>query len=201
MNTKQIYKLDKPFNDIELVNIKGNLMVISLSTPPGLDDYYLDKPSFVGRRVYHDGSAYLHTYKVLFADAKLKFKNVPVIEDNTIFNFNRQQLRFLFDTSFHATIGELNQDEEFEKVLTFLSKQAQQNLFTEEQVREAIQLAREADSIDGVVDLPVVLNFPGADNSDLQIKWSENEIIQSLKQPKVEIEFDENGSPIKCTLL
>jgi hypothetical protein len=61
---------------------------------------------------------------------------------------------------------------------------AKETLYTEEQVKEAIQLAREADSIDGTVDLDVVLSFPGADNSDLQIKWSEDEIIQSLKQPK-----------------
>jgi len=35
---------------------------------------------------------------------------------------------------------------------------AKETLYTEEQVKEAIQLAREADSIDGTVDLDVVLS-------------------------------------------
>ena len=58
--------------------------------------------------------------------------------------------------------------------------------------QKAIQLAREADSIDGMVDLPIVLNYPNADNSDLQIKWTEEEIIQFLQQPKeiTKIEFE-----------
>ena len=72
------------------------------------------------------------------------------------------------------------------------NKHAEKYKFTEEDVKKAIQLAREADSIDGVVDLPIVLNYPNADNSDLQIKWTEEEIIQSLQKPKeiTEIEFE-----------
>lgn len=72
------------------------------------------------------------------------------------------------------------------------NKHAEKYKFTEEDVKKAIQLAREADSIDGVVDLPIVLNYPNADNSDLQIKWTEEEIIQFLQQPKeiIEIEFE-----------
>lgn len=71
-------------------------------------------------------------------------------------------------------------------------KHAKKYKFTEEDVKKAIQLAREADSIDGVVDLPIVLNYPNANNSDLQIKWMEEEIIQFLQQPKeiTEIEFE-----------
>ena len=55
-------------------------------------------------------------------------------------------------------------------------------LYTEEQVREAIRMAWEADSIDGTVDLNIVLHY--GNNNDLRTKWSEEEIIQSLKQPK-----------------
>jgi hypothetical protein len=43
-------------------------------------------------------------------------------------------------------------------------------------------MAWEADSIDGTVDLNIVLHY--GDNNDLRTKWSEEEIIQSLKQPK-----------------
>ena len=49
-------------------------------------------------------------------------------------------------------------------------------------------MAWEADSIDGTVDLNVVLHY--GNNNDLRTKWSEEEIIQSLL-PKTEwdIEF------------
>lgn len=72
------------------------------------------------------------------------------------------------------------------------NKHAEKYKFTEEDVKKAIQLAREANSIDGVIDLPIVLNYPNVDNSDLQIKWTEEEIIQFLQQPKeiIEIEFE-----------
>lgn len=60
--------------------------------------------------------------------------------------------------------------------------------YTEEDVRNAIQLAWEADSIDGIVDLNIVLHY--GDNNDLRTKWSEDEIIQSLSQPKIPVEFE-----------
>lgn len=60
--------------------------------------------------------------------------------------------------------------------------------YTEEDLRKAIQLAWEADSIDGTVDLNIVLHY--ADNNDLRTKWSEDEIIQSLSQPKMPIGFE-----------
>jgi hypothetical protein len=65
-------------------------------------------------------------------------------------------------------------------------------LFTVENMRKAIQMAWEADSIDGIVDLNVVLHY--GNNNDLRTKWSEEEIIQSLL-PKTEwdVEFDEQG--------
>ena len=72
---------------------------------------------------------------------------------------------------------------------TFVSKGSgevelpqQETLYTEEQVREAIRMAWEADSIDGTVDLNIVLHY--GDNNDLRTKWSEEEIIQSLKKLK-----------------
>ena len=51
--------------------------------------------------------------------------------------------------------------------------------YTEEDLRKAIQLAWEADSIDGTVDLNIVLHY--GDNNDLRTKWSEDEIIKSLQ--------------------
>ena len=59
--------------------------------------------------------------------------------------------------------------------------------YTEEDLRKAIQLAWEADSIDGTVDLNIVLHY--GDNNDLRTKWSEDEIIKSF-QPKTEWEVE-----------
>lgn len=70
-------------------------------------------------------------------------------------------------------------------------------LFTIEDIKKAIKMAWEADSIDGIVDLNIVLHY--GNNDDLRTKWSEEEIIQSLL-PKTEwdIEISENN---KITLL
>jgi hypothetical protein len=55
-------------------------------------------------------------------------------------------------------------------------------VYSENDLREAIKMAWEADSIDGTVDLYIVLHY--GDNNDLRTKWTEDEIIQSLKQSK-----------------
>lgn len=71
--------------------------------------------------------------------------------------------------------------------------EAQQNLFTEEQVRDAM------DKVYGWM-IPssgngTVNNIRPSNLEDLKTLF-----IQSLKQPKVEIQFDEEGKPIKCIL-
>jgi hypothetical protein len=55
-------------------------------------------------------------------------------------------------------------------------------VYSEEDLRKVIKMAWEADSIDGTVDLNIVLHY--GRNNDLRTKWSEDELIQSLKQPK-----------------
>lgn len=69
--------------------------------------------------------------------------------------------------------------------------------YTEEDLRKAIQLAWEADSIDGTVDLNIVLHY--GDNNDLRTKWSEDEIIKSL-QPKTEWEVEIVDGKLKLKL-
>jgi hypothetical protein len=51
--------------------------------------------------------------------------------------------------------------------------------YNEDDLRKAIKMAWEADSIDGTVDLNIVLHY--GNNNDLRTKWTEDEIIQSLK--------------------
>lgn len=68
-------------------------------------------------------------------------------------------------------------------------KAAQPKQFSLEDIKKAIEMAREADSIDDIVDLHIVLNYPNADNSDLRIKYIEEEIIQALSTQQLPKEF------------
>jgi hypothetical protein len=67
-------------------------------------------------------------------------------------------------------------------------------LYTEEDLRRAIQMAWEADSKDGTVDLNIVLDY--GHNDDLRTKWTEDEIIQFIQQPKRPKYFECEYKPI-----
>lgn len=66
--------------------------------------------------------------------------------------------------------------------------------YSQKDIEKAIELAREANSIDGTVDLDVVLSFK-ADNSDLRTKWTKEEILEQLNSISV-IEVDEQFNVI-----
>jgi len=72
--------------------------------------------------------------------------------------------------------------DEWVEAKEYLKHKSATKRFSEEDLRKAIKMAWEADSIDGTVDLNIVLHY--GNNNDLRTKWSENEIIQFLKQPK-----------------
>ena len=93
---------------------------------------------------------------------------------------------------YHHLDGDI-QTEHNEYILGFQDgyKQTQQNLFTEEQVREALRMKDEIE----------MTSFNGGEDYTEALKYDEDEIIQSLKQPKVEIEFDKNNKPVKATLV
>ncbi len=83
-----------------------------------------------------------------------------------------------------------------EKDLTNLVKKAQSKQYSEEDMKNCFLAAREFNSLDGPVDIDIVLNFKGADNSDLQAIWTTPEdYLQSLqtKRPiSVELEYEES---------
>lgn len=60
-----------------------------------------------------------------------------------------------------------------------MGKESKIKKFSEEDLIKAIKLAREASSIDGTVDLDVVLSYPG-DKSDLKTLWTEEEIVDKV---------------------
>ena len=49
------------------------------------------------------------------------------------------------------------------------------------EIEKAFDAAREFDSIDGVVDINIVLNMPSHDLSDLQEKTTKQDYISNLK--------------------
>ena len=61
--------------------------------------------------------------------------------------------------------------------------------YTQADIEKAIELAREADSIEGTVDLDVVLCY--GSNDDLRTKWTKEEILEQINSISV-IEVDED---------
>lgn len=190
---KVTLKLGEEKNGLKLIQVNDGFVVVDLKSQIVKNDWYmfnLSKLGEYGYEKFHSDYRKFNKYqcaKIIFTTPNLSLEGVPVIENNEFFTFSKQQLRFLFDTSLHAKIGKLNQNEEFERVLVFLNKQVQQNLFTEEQVREAIQF--------GVDNCHYGLQHETL-NKENQI----NSFIQSLRQPKVEITFEEDKI-IKCVML
>lgn len=60
-----------------------------------------------------------------------------------------------------------------------MSREDKLKKYSKEDLVKAIKLAREASSIDGTVDLDVVLSYPG-DKSDLRTLWTEEEILNKI---------------------
>lgn len=60
-----------------------------------------------------------------------------------------------------------------------MSRESKIKKFNKEDLIRAIKLAREASSVDGTVDLDIVLSYPG-DKSDLRTLWTEEEIIDKV---------------------
>jgi hypothetical protein len=67
------------------------------------------------------------------------------------------------------------------------------NQYTQADIERAIQLAREADSVDGVVDLDVVLSY--GNNNDLRTRLTRGEILEEINSISV-IEVDERFNVI-----
>jgi hypothetical protein len=114
--------------------------------------------------------------KIIFAKQNLKLKSVPVIETTTVSEkiyLAKKQAEYSLKTN-NLENG-IHYGEGY--------KQAKNKFFTTEQVLEAIDMAR----VSG--------------GKSFFTKYTKEEIIESIKKPKIEITFDENNKPIKTTLL
>jgi hypothetical protein len=112
----------------------------------------------------------------IFATPNLNLEDVPVIESVVDVKANKAADK-------ESLFGEYYLSAEDRKNYIKGYKQAQQNLFTGEDIKKAI-----AYGINRIIH-----------NKGIPSKEESDGFIQSLKQPKVEITF-ENEKPVKCVL-
>lgn len=171
---------------MKLISTKDYLLLIDEEAEIFQMDYYLDVDCDTVARAtltldQYSGCKKIIAYYPLSKEAKeldLPLLPNPFKEDNP----------FLNGTITKATCYTDNGTFYIEELKKLFETQSNKQFSLEDMIK-AIEMAREADSIDGTVDLHIVLNYPNADNSDLRIKWTEEEIIQSLSTQQLPKEF------------
>lgn len=190
---KQILIENVEINGLKLIQVNDEFIVINKISPINTDEWCIElhndesaaKVSFIDIK----GKWYIRKmnmncsindpdcHKIIFATPNLKLEGVTEFEQDNVTvlkaeTFVKEKLKMSSQAP-GVLVG-------------FIEgyKQAQQNLFTEEQVRN-LSLS--------------IIEFISHHEPDEFHDWFEKK-IQSLKQPKVEITF-ENGKPIKCTML
>lgn len=187
---KTILKFNEEINGFKLIQVNDGFVIVDITKNCPENSWAIFPNTVNGEIENFDGcvpklciSEYaangVYNLLIIFATSNLNLEGVPVIKE---INSDLIYQKFQEDSFEIGTDGH--------SVLTAYSagyKQAQQTLFTEEQVREALRKQKETNGMN--------------QRNQFSYKYkSENEIIQSLKQPKVEITF-ENNQPIKAILL
>lgn len=188
-------KLNEEINGLKLIQVNNGFVIIKTTFNP-IESH--DKYVTTGQRIWKwDVSmAYVSNNtpcEIIFATPNLNLEGVPEIEEKDIENIKKVSLQ---NNEFWRNGGDYDTFE-----LGFIQgyKQAQQTLFTEEQVVKAIEKARTL--VEGNNEFDVENILGSSDGTyGIKQKYSENEIIQSLKQPTVEIIF-ENNIPVKAIML
>jgi len=74
-------------------------------------------------------SSFYKYAKKIIATINFKIDNIPYAELSKVDRkYTKEQLRFIYDTAIHATLGELNHDDEFNRVLYFINTPKKLNL-------------------------------------------------------------------------
>jgi hypothetical protein len=163
---KKILALNKEEDGLKLIQVNDGFVVVDVNNKDFKKDedalyrfWKIGVVTDVNENVLKFEGKYIHEShltKMIFATPNLNLEGVPIIEEK----------ENILDT-YIQIIG----DNKIQSINNFL-KNHNKDLFTEEQIREAIKIASGERLID----------------KENQIK----NIIQFLKQPKVEIEFEEN---------
>ena len=195
-NAKATYKTILTANEesasegLKLIQVNDGFVVVDLNVAIGGDNCWTNKGLF--HKMLSNGLAvfknfpnqeYSETaynlddcFKVIFATPDLKLEGVPLIEEKQ-------------DDEFDKLLLELDYCWSEWKIFEAGYRKAQQNLFTEEQVREAFNAS----------DNYRYYQNNGSRNIPSDV-LDEDDFIKFLKQPRVEITF-ENGVSVKAVMI
>lgn len=183
-----ILNLNNPQNDFKLTEI-NNGFVVTIEDYVPEDGYFL-----MGDDIMRNSNILTHEWckskqpKIIFITRNLYLENVPPIEDEkSLFTF--EQINDAWDSGFNSYktslmygSSEIYKSEYFKYI-----KPQEEKLFTQDEVEHAM-----AEIVD------YCLNNIG--NPNPQTGKKVDEIINSIKLPKVFITF-ENNLPIKCEFI
>ena len=184
---KTILKLNEEVNGLKLIQVNEGFVVVDIESIAVNEDYCYDTlRNHIWRKSQKftcNGSIYK---KIIFAKPNLNLEGVPEIEEflpkGTGAIFLAKEL--LKKEGYQENSDTLN----YLNIAIESIEQAQQNSFSEEQIREAINFAWYNGAKESYEGKTMIFDI------------DQDKIIQSLKQPKVEITF-ENGVPVKAVML
>lgn len=179
INMKKILKLNEEQDGLKLIQVNDGFVVVDLKNRENVN-WFLDTVEFKNEITHsihkNDSTSYAglisrrftdSDYKIIFAASNLNLEGVPVIEKN------EEWIKVAVENEDNATINNPEHSQStWYKGVELGYKQAQRDLFTEEDMREIFYIA-------------------GGYGYDFK------KSLAIVKQPKVEIEF-ENGKPKSC---
>lgn len=186
-------KLNEEQQGLKLIQVNDGFVVVEKNDVE-VNDFFLD-------RGYHNilkcTTASVGSFdRIIFATPNLNLEGVLEIEEN-IPNIDNELSHQEWIKEGKKGYPYYDWNLLLKTCRTFFSlgyKQAKQNLFTEEQVREAFQKGREYE-----YSLYYDQTYGYGDKRTIK-ESNVDDFIQSLKQPKVEITF-ENNVPTKAVMI
>lgn len=173
---KKIIELNEELKNVKFLSVDGGIIGVDLLASLKQGDYYWDKELdsiCILQRKLSDDSKYNDCFRIIIATSNLNLDGVPLFENNDDTTKDDTTWEYDLIQSVRWDDPEKAKDD----VCYFINQNfhnIQQNMFTEEQVREAMKRCH------------------------VESDW--NNIVQSIKQPKLEITF-EDDKPISVKLV
>jgi len=176
---KKILKLNQEDNGLKLIQMDEGFVVVSIKGKIIEENefFVLNNEIFQNCSRLTDELCKSPQDKIIFATSNLNLEGVPVFEEKRTFLQKMYDWMYKNPNEFtYSTIKQIN--------IFLEEEQAQQNLFTEEQIRDLY--------------LGTLQNVGTCIKQSDMPTWEQ--VLSSIKQPKVEITFSED-EPIKCVML
>lgn len=202
--TTEKYTLDKEHSGLCARTCNVGYIINSNAPLQHGDFFYIP---FIDRAEKYDASwdygafhpKVMNWKKVEFATASINLDGVPVIEERSIekeaMDLLKEDWNRLYWVGYPERPFPKDYERDLKNVMLGLSA-AKKELYTENQLRTAIEKAREQHWDEGGGGLVK----QGSWEFDLQYKEDIEKMMSEIKKPMFEITF-ENNKPVKCTLL